>query len=213
MEHTEAVNANAAERYLLRELTETEADSFEDHFFECRACGEEVREGTRMLEALREVVREDRKTAPPVVVSFEPRPPLRTWLPAAVAAVLVVGFGLWWIVPRPTQQDFTQDFTPLYLGGNSRGASDQPVVHVGHKNLLLQVDVTSPEPFPRYALTVRDSRGKPLATKSVAASETENAVILLLRELPAGSYEVVIEGVREDGKRSKIAMRPFQVSP
>jgi hypothetical protein len=207
MEHTEAMSSNAAERYLLGELTETEADTFEDHFFECRACGEEIREGTRMLEVLREVVREDRKTASPVVVPFEQRLTRRAWLPAAVAAVLVVGFGLWWIVPRPTQQELT----PLYLGGNARGASAQPVVPAGHKNLLLQVDVTSPEPFPRYDLTVRDSRGKRLATKSVAASETENAVLLLLSELPAGSYEVVIEGVREDGKRSKITTRSFQV--
>src|SRR5690348_325958 len=142
MEHTEAMNSNAAERYLLGELSETEAESFEDHFFECRICGEEIREGTRVFEALGEVVREDRREEPkPVVVAFEPRP--RKWLPLAAAAILTIGISVpivkTLIEKRP--QAVQGQVTVLDIGGAARGPEDEAEVHKGYENLMLNVDV------------------------------------------------------------------------
>lgn len=43
MDHLEAVRLRAAERYVLKQLTAAEADAFEEHFFSCPECAEEVR--------------------------------------------------------------------------------------------------------------------------------------------------------------------------
>jgi hypothetical protein len=207
MEHEHAMKTNAAERYLLGELTETEADSFEDHFFDCRVCAEDIRQGVRMLDAGRAVVKDEKRD--PEVVPLDSRRKRRSWIPAAVAAMLLIGIGLAALIQsRPPQQ---LGVVTLDLGGTARGAADENVVTLGDKKLLLRVDVPSTQPFPRYVLTVGYERGKAIASEEVAAADTEEPVLLLLSELPAGSYEVVIEGVREDGKRSKVTTRPFRV--
>lgn len=41
--HTLAIDSLAAERYVLKEMTEEERDAYEEHFFSCVACAEEVR--------------------------------------------------------------------------------------------------------------------------------------------------------------------------
>jgi Putative zinc-finger len=45
MEHKEAIRIQASDRYLLGELPATERDAFEEHFFECAICAEDVQFG------------------------------------------------------------------------------------------------------------------------------------------------------------------------
>jgi hypothetical protein len=221
MEHDEAIQTNAAERYLLGEVTAAEADSFEEHYFDCRVCAEDMREGARLLESGRDIVRDERESGEAVVVPFDSHPKRRPmWLPIAIAAVLALGIALPSLLDRARRSESNETATvrserPLtfFLRGISRGTGGENLVVLGaHKDLQLNVDVAPPPtPYPRYDLTVRDARGKTIANKSVAAEETEEPVPLLLRELPAGSYEVVIEGVPVDGNRSKITALSFQV--
>lgn len=43
MDHLDAIRLRAAERYVLKQLTVAEAEAFEEHFFSCPECAEEVR--------------------------------------------------------------------------------------------------------------------------------------------------------------------------
>jgi hypothetical protein len=203
MEHIQAINDNAAERYLLGELTESDADAFEEHFFECHLCAADVRDGSLMMKEGRRFVIAERKRNK------------TAWLPLAAAALLVIGIGFpalrtFMHRPQPVSKDFQ-----LYLGDARRGGvADEKVIPAGYDRALLTVDVASPIPYPRYVLTVRDASGRQIGdTKTVTAAETEEPVplTLLLRDLPAGSYGVVIEGVREDGKRSKVTTLSFEI--
>jgi hypothetical protein len=204
MEHTQAMTDEVAERYLLGELTEPEAEAFEEHFFECHLCAADVRDGSLMMKAGREFVRKERRKI------------VRQSL--AAAALLVIGIGLYF-VPRPQPDNVKHPPVVkafhLYLGDARRGgAADDKVIPAGYDQALLNVDVASPTPYPRYVLTVRDARGQQIGkSKTVTGAETEEPVplTLLLRDLPAGSYGVVIEGVREDGKRSKITTLSFEI--
>src|SRR5919198_3603093 len=45
MDHKEAERTHAADRYLLGELSAGEREQFEEHFFSCPECAEEVRAG------------------------------------------------------------------------------------------------------------------------------------------------------------------------
>jgi hypothetical protein len=53
MTHEQAIGALAAERYLLEEMTETERDDFEAHYFSCAACADDVRLGAVLREGVR----------------------------------------------------------------------------------------------------------------------------------------------------------------
>src|SRR5258708_30206891 len=50
MDHEEATSTSAAEKYALGEMTPEERDQYEEHFFECPECAEEVQAAAIFLE-------------------------------------------------------------------------------------------------------------------------------------------------------------------
>jgi anti-sigma factor RsiW len=94
MDHSQALSTLATERYLLGEMTEQERDAFEEHYFDCGECAEDVRAGALMTDGARAGL-----IGPAKVVQLGPRPiPRRVVrlggaLPWAVAATLAVVVG------------------------------------------------------------------------------------------------------------------------
>lgn len=95
MTHQEAIETLATERYLLDEMGAAERDAFEEHFFSCAECADDVRDGAMMREGA--AAGFTRSAAPSArqgrVVAMAPR--TRRWaastvLPWAVAASLAV---------------------------------------------------------------------------------------------------------------------------
>src|SRR5271167_1626321 len=58
MDHNEAVRLQAAEKYLLGELPKEQHAAFEEHYFECSACAEEMKTTVAFMESSRQVARE-----------------------------------------------------------------------------------------------------------------------------------------------------------
>lgn len=59
MDHQSAVNRKLTERYILGELDAAESADFEEHFFECSLCAEDVRLTSRLVANLKVVLGED----------------------------------------------------------------------------------------------------------------------------------------------------------
>jgi hypothetical protein len=59
LDHESAVDRNLTERYLLEELDSAETAAFEEHFFECLICAEDVRGASLMLANLKAVLQEE----------------------------------------------------------------------------------------------------------------------------------------------------------
>jgi anti-sigma factor RsiW len=59
MDHETATRTRAIERYLLGEMPPDERELFEEHFFSCPACAEEVRNGALLVENTRTLLRRD----------------------------------------------------------------------------------------------------------------------------------------------------------
>jgi hypothetical protein len=80
------------ERYLARQLSEAELGEFEEHYFKCPRCFEDV----ELLTSLREELR------------LQPRKPRRVeyqWWAAAAAGLALIAGGAWWqLRPRPAVQ-------------------------------------------------------------------------------------------------------------
>src|SRR5258708_28072219 len=56
MEHSEAIRVQAVEKYLLGELRGETRDQFEDHYFSCAECADEIRAGATFLEAAKKTL-------------------------------------------------------------------------------------------------------------------------------------------------------------
>src|ERR1700722_20137046 len=112
MDHTEGVNNQAVERYLLGQMPEPEIDAFEKHFFECGTCAEEVESGVLFQENAREGFPPVPQPAPAAKRNW-----LRDWLlqgwskpafavPALAAGLLAVAviYQAGFVIPALRQQ-------------------------------------------------------------------------------------------------------------
>src|SRR5258708_36588877 len=108
MDHDSITKNQTTERYLLRELTETESDAFEEHYFDCQECAERVRCGTELMEYGREVAREGRFTP---IVPVPPQP--NYWTPALRVGMLAVMLGVGFAVYQKTHVSAPVQQAPL----------------------------------------------------------------------------------------------------
>jgi hypothetical protein len=80
MNHEQAIQGQAAERYLLGELDGPEREAYEEHFFDCAACAEEVKAGAAFARAARDYFATvPAATATPERKAPELRPTRASW--------------------------------------------------------------------------------------------------------------------------------------
>lgn len=200
MNHELAAKDLLAERYILGEMNANERADFEEHFFDCAECAASVRDGAAFLDSGRSLVRAERR--------FQ-RGRLMTWIPSAVAAALAVVVGIQSFAPHlATEAPAIQVLQPIEVD-QSRGAAVQHA-RAG-KPALLYINIVSEQPFGGYRFELRDASGHVRGTQPVTAQQATQTVPVLLGPLPAGSYQLVVEGVREDGNRTPIATYPVNV--
>lgn len=200
MDHKLATSSMAAERYLLGELNSDERKDFETHAFECDECGAAISDGIAFIDNGREVVEGERRFR---------WGPLVTWVPSAVAAALAVVVFV---------QNVPQHATPQVpalrvLTGYALEPSRAAVKHVrSGEPAVLYINITD-QSQPKYVCDLRDASGHVRFTVPITKEQAQDIVpVELLRPLPAGSYELVVYGVREDGSRGpEVASYPFEV--
>jgi anti-sigma factor RsiW len=59
VDHQSALNRSLTELYVLGELDAAEAAAFEEHFFECPLCAEDVRRASLLVANVKAVLREE----------------------------------------------------------------------------------------------------------------------------------------------------------
>ena len=151
MTHQQALDTMAAERYLLEEMTEIERHAFEEHFFDCDDCAQEVRLGERVREEVRAggntgLRANDSQTRTSNVVEFNKRPVWRrasTVIPWAAAATLALtaGYQSFVVVPGLRQAIEPQSLSPVMLREATRGALPVVTVSPGQRFITLGIDV------------------------------------------------------------------------
>jgi hypothetical protein len=123
MDHQEATRIGAPTRYMLGELSGSEKEAFEEHFFTCHECAEELQTSAMFAANARAVFKEQAASRPVLVSNV---PPNRSWLDwfrmpqwlpaAAVAALLlcVVGYDRV-VVIRDLKHQLAADHGPQPL--------------------------------------------------------------------------------------------------
>ena len=91
MKHEFATATHAAERYLLHEMSAEERDAFEEHYFGCDACAEDVKLTSQFIQTAKAVWREDAQTPPKFSVMDWLR---MKWLSPALLAVAAAALAV-----------------------------------------------------------------------------------------------------------------------
>ncbi|GAC1616713.1 MAG: hypothetical protein NVS9B13_02460 [Candidatus Acidiferrum sp.] len=211
MNHSEAVQLSAAEKYLLGELTADAREAFEDHYFDCLDCARDVRLGVLFMDSGRELAHKPSLFGPAQEWK-EPQGRWFAWLRPAFAAPLLAGL-LFIILYQNTvtfpnaRQSGLQDAIPQVvqsvslLAANSRGGTGA-VVHVTQgKPFHVFFDVP-PGDFSEYRCELQSVTGNSLFSMQISAGEAKNTVELAIppKFLSAGSYSIVVFAKPPDSK-------------
>jgi hypothetical protein len=192
MTHQEAVSTLASERYLLEEMTELERHAFEDHFFDCPECADDVRAGAYLRECARPGMRAQGTGQPAPsssVVAFPSKPAPRkipTFIPWAAAATLalVSGYQALFLGTGRSGPGFEpQALAPVALRPASRGAEAVVVVEPD-KPVALALDVNiganAGRPAAELEYDLRTIDGPSILSGRAPAPEAGSPLFLLV---------------------------------
>jgi len=215
MDHSEAVRSKAAERYLLGEMTPSDRGQYEEHFFDCVECAQEVQAGAVFVDAARDVLGAEGVSAKPVVA--ERKPSAWAWIlrpafaiPAMALMLFAIGYQNLRTIPqmrselaRSSSAQVPEMFS--LLGANSRGG-DTPVITVARdKQFGLYVDIPPSPQFSSYTLEIESDAGPAGLSAEVSAEQAKEEVLFLVppSRLPSGKYSLVVRGY-DPQKPSKV---------
>lgn len=209
MQHSEAIEMMAAEKYVLKDLTPELRDTFEEHFFDCQECALDVRLADAFVEHSKlvlGVVSEEQtaKRVNPVREGWI----TRLWRPALavpVMAALLLVIGYQQLVSYPklkheiAKSGAMQVLPSLYLtSGTLMGSGNERVVTTRpDQPFLLMVDIRGEEQFASYICELYSPTGALEGTFQVPAEAAKNSVPV---QVPAkarnsGTYKLVVRGI------------------
>ncbi|HLJ86549.1 MAG TPA: hypothetical protein VKZ53_06980 [Candidatus Angelobacter sp.] len=227
MDHKIAMETYAAERYLLGELRGKEQEEYEDHFFNCPTCAEEVRVAAAFVNHARaELIRRDRRGPVPKSSRAFPAQPLSKPAPSPRSVTWGRNDGwMSWLRPAPAL-----GMAAMFLAVLGVAIYQNLVVIPGLKKpevlsaafvlkevrgLEIQVTTAEGRPFrlefdipPQEAGTYKEYKGtiltenaKPKMTFTVSVDKVKDSISVLFPAdaLKEGKYSLVIRGVNSDG--------------
>jgi len=232
MEHHEAIETMASERYLLDELTPEARDAFEEHLFGCAECADDLRFGAAFVDGAKAVLpgmKALQVSAAQVPAAQQaapgPRPAKdkRDWfawlrpaimVPAFACLLALVGYQSFVVLPALEAAASEPRLLPpaTVLAGETRGGL--PIVYA---DLLTGTTVTVPLPqgvlYAAYKFDFYDSKGKLIWTRTMpsAGAADDMATIWLPGRIKQDSYKLAISGVTPSGENIPVQQQFFEL--
>jgi hypothetical protein len=219
MEHSEAVELMATERYLLGELSADQREAFEAHFFECYECALDVRAEAAMMKEIKEqlplMARSPEILAKPVVVKTETR--RRDWfgwmrpswaVPAFAALLVVIGYQNLATIPGLRSAATTPRMTPwstLHVG--TRAGAHTALSADRNTGATLLIDVPNNGAYASFGFALENPQGKQTwmhTEKAPAIGDGTMSLDIPGTGLQQGSYTLTISGITPQGNRIEL---------
>jgi Putative zinc-finger len=215
MDHDYAVRLSLVEKYLLDELPPELRDEFEEHYFDCVECSQDLGAAAAFLDAAKSELRATPlpKAAPTIPDHTAPikSPASKSWLswlwtpafvvPALAACLLVIAYQNLVIFPR-FRDSLAELRSPQILptlsllGGNSRGGSAPSIAMDGSNAFLVLIDIPTQDRFSSYTCLLYSPSGSVAWRVQVSGEEAKDTVSIRVpagRAAP-GSYTLVVQG-------------------
>lgn len=205
MDHEVAAKTHTIERYLLGEMPASERDAFEEHYFDCTECAEEVRTASALMRDMKSALRE--RAATPARSS----PGWFSWLrmpvlvPTFAAALLAVVVGYQNMVVLPDLEAPQSMTSAVILDGATRG--DVPTVRAGDP-LQFAIALEAPAAGKLYVELDRASGSRVRAGEVAAPAPGKALDVYFPGALAAGKYQLV---ARDAPGGRELARSAFEV--
>src|SRR5580700_8672795 len=214
MDHNEAVRLQAAEKYVLGKLPKEQHAAYEEHYFDCPACAEEIKATVAFMESARQVIREEalEPVAAERFASTKPRTGdwfawLRPALAVPVLAVLLLFIGYQNGVTIPRLKDSAssqmgQTISSAFQlrgserGGNESGDAANKVRVRSGESFALNFDFTPTGTFSEYLWRLQNKAGRAVKSGRISGDKKYQAVSLNMAGgvESAGKYNLVFFG-------------------
>jgi len=205
MNHEEAARLSLVEKYLLEELPPDLRDEFEEHYFDCQECADDVRATAAFLDT----AKEELKRFPPENAAEPAKKPWLAWLwapavlvPALAACLLVIAYQGFVVYPH-YKSEIAELQAPEILpsvslaGGNSRGGGTIPSVVVRDAHAFLLVfDIPTQDRFSSYTCELYSPPGALAWSVQVSAEAARDTVTIRVpaAQVSAGTYTLAVRG-------------------
>jgi len=231
MDHGEALQMMAAERYLLDELTPEERDAFELHMFGCHECALDIRAGASFISEVKSQL--SKTVAEPPAPVPAPGPQLKPtskkggwsllWQPAFAAPAFALLLGVIAFQNIATIPSLRRSATeprvlysnPIHIG--TRGSSHTAVEADRKEGLALSIELPQSSTYSSYVFELDDPTGKTVWTRTIAQpttdAENDNVVSLVIpgSGLQQASYTLVLSAITSENNRVEIDRRALDL--
>jgi hypothetical protein len=238
MDHTQAIQLQAAVKYVLGELSQVQREEFEEHYFDCAECAIDLKTLATFADTTREVLRQEKASA----VAADPVPVRGGWLrwlqpvlaTACAALLLLVGYQS--LVSIPHWKGLATHSAPLAVQAvqvaapnglpvfslqtaNRRGGANPVFQAKAGESFALKVDITDPDASVSfgYLLRLDDGSGAARVLVTVSREEARNTVFVEVPAgFPAGNAKLVVLGTPQPAASARtvreITSIPFVVA-
>jgi hypothetical protein len=223
MDHLEAKRLHAAEKYVLGELSADQRDAYEEHYFDCAECAEDVKATLTFITVGREVFREEPEPVAVASRELAPRSRWTSWFRPMIVvpavAVLLLAVGYYSRTSKPqigviTAPGQTILSSPSFgLRGGDRLENEKTVVQV-HGNDLVQLHFdfipSQAQNFSSYTGELQNSASRVLLQFSVPPDRVNKEVNLIVPSglLHPGDYNLTVFG-RDASLAAKVPVAKF----
>jgi len=225
MDHSEAVQQMAAERYLLEELTPDAREAFEEHFFGCSQCALDLCAGAAFAEEAKAQLPGLARALPsPVPTQSHNSKAKRDWwlawlrpafaAPAFATLLLVLGYQNLVTYPalrNAANQPRLLPWAPLH--GATRGSAHLAITADHRHGVALPIDLPSQPSmgaYTSYSFDLYDPQGK-IAWTGLATASADDAsdgqrlsLVIPGAMLRNGTYTVAVSGIAAQGEHTPI---------
>lgn len=223
MDHEEAVRQNATERYLLDELDPGQREQFEEHFFDCPDCADDVRAAAIFVEHSKEVLAEQPAPSP----ARDAEPPKKwfekkafAWLhpafamPALALLLAVVGYQNLVELPRLELATTLPHVLPaIALNLQTAGDNSEPIAVAPGGDFLLNVIIPPGNSYPSYKVDLYNPQRQidtslPI-TGAIPGSTWPIHIPGANRE--SGIYKLAVQGRTAEGQTTEVGSSSFEI--
>ncbi|HLV86667.1 MAG TPA: zf-HC2 domain-containing protein [Candidatus Sulfotelmatobacter sp.] len=223
MDHAQAVQLKATERYLLNELEPQERDQFEEHLFDCQECAVDVRAAAMFVEQTKIALAEtplSHASQSVLAAKERPRSGWFAWFRPAFAvpvlALLLAVIGYQNLVTyRHVTEAVNQPQVRPWASVNvsTRGAATTVVKALPGQDFDLLVSIPPDAAYSAYTLDLYAPSGKLQWSLKIAASAVEDTQSLQVpgKGLEAGTYKLSVTAWNPAGQSTALGSSPIEL--
>jgi Putative zinc-finger len=212
-EHTFADVEDAPERYLLGQMSEADRERYEQHFFACPRCAEEVKATARFMDTCRDLLAAPQPKVLPWRRAWFPRTSTAIVSGALAATLALAVYQNVFTIPALRQSATPGALTAFsFVAFNSRGAADRTIVAPRDQPFLIYFDIPPGQHAGGYDCRILAEDGRATVTAEVSEEKAQETVPFMIPagELAPGTYALVVTA-RTDGSKppAEVVRFPF----